>query len=354
MELDIVKVIAPATVSFIVGIGITPLVTHYLYKYRAWKKRAGNTKGVGDIEGVSGTPIFNELHKDKEVGTPRMGGLVVVIAVTVTIALFWLISFITSGGPSGKIDFLSRAQTWLPFAGFILGAIVGFIEDLVVIGVSRRFPDGLPFSYRAAPILLFGVFVAWWFYAKLGMTAVFVPLYGFFDLGIWFIPFFLFVLLSILASGVIDGIDGLAGGVLAIVFSAIGIIAFFGAHIDASAFSFVIAGGLLAFLWFNIPPARFYLTETGFIALALALTILAFLTDTVVLLPIIAFIQFITVVTNVLQVASKKLRGKKIFRIAPIHHHFEAIGWPSYKVVMRYWVISVICAFIGVIIALVG
>ncbi|MEK7579073.1 MAG: hypothetical protein AAB460_00885 [Patescibacteria group bacterium] len=351
MPLDIIKVIAPTAVSFVLGILIAPIVTHFLYKYKCWKKRAGNTKGLGD---TSGTPIFNELHKEKEVGTPRMGGLVVVISVFLTVAMFWLVSYLSSGGPSGEIDFLSRSQTWLPFAGFLFGALVGFIEDLTVIGASRRFPDGLPFLYRALPVLLFGIFVAWWFYSKLEMTEIFVPFYGLVDIGIWFIPFFLAVLLAILASGVIDGLDGLSGGVLSITFGAIGVIAFVGSQFDASAFSFVIVGGLLAFLWFNIPPARFYLTETGFIALALALTILAFMTNTVLLLPLLAFIQFITVVTNALQVASKKFRGKKIFRVAPIHHHFEAIGWPAYKVVMRYWVISAICAVLGIIVALVG
>ncbi len=349
--LTAIKIIAPTTFSFFIGIVITPIITHYLYKKSIWKKRAGNTKGLGDAHG---TPIFNELHKERETKTPRMGGLVVVCSVIATLVSFWLLSYFGTGGPSGKIDFLSRAQTWLPFAGFLVGAVVGFIEDLVVVSASPRFPDGLPFRFRALPILLFGAFVAWWFYTKLGMSEVYVPFYGHFDLGIWFIPFFLFVLLSVLASGVIDGIDGLAGGVLATVFSALGVIAVFHNHIDISAFSFVIVGGLLAFLWFNIPPARFYLTEVGFLPLAVALTIIAFLTDTVLLLPVLACMQFVTVVTNALQVASKKIRGKKIFLVAPIHHHFEAIGWPAYKVTMRYWVLSIIGATIAVLLALMG
>lgn len=348
---DAIKIIAPTTFSFFIGILVTPIITHYLYAKSIWKKRAGNLQGMGDDKG---TPIFNELHKDRETHTPRMGGLVVVFSVFITVAVFWLLSYLGTGGPSGKIDFLSRTQTWLPLAGFLIGAIVGFIEDLVVVSTSPRFPDGLPFRFRALPLLLFGLFTAWWFYEKLGMSEVFVPFYGHVDLGLWFIPFFLVVLLAVLASGIIDGIDGLSGGVLATVFSALGIIAAFHNQIDMSALSFVIVGGLLAFLWFNIPPARFYLTEIGFLPLAIALTIIAFLTDTVLLLPIIAFVQFITVGTNILQVASKKLRGKKIFLVAPIHHHFEALGWPPYKVVMRYWVLSVICATIGVLIALLG
>ncbi len=348
---DAIKIIGPTTFSFFIGILITPIVTHYLYAKSIWKKRAGNTKGLGDDKG---TPIFNELHREREVKTPRMGGLVIVCSVFVTVGIFWLISYLTTGGPSGKIDFLSRAQTWLPLAGFLIGAVVGFIEDVVVVSTSPRFPDGLPFRFRALPILIFGAFTAWWFYAKLGMSEIFVPFYGHIDLGLWFIPFFLMVLLAVLASGIIDGIDGLSGGVLATVFSALGVIAAFHNQIDISALSFVIVGGLLAFLWFNIPPARFYMTEVGFIPLAIAMTIIAFLTDTVLLLPLIAFIQFITVITNIIQVASKKYRGKKIFLVAPIHHHFEAIGWPPYKVVMRYWVLSVICATVGVLTALLG
>ncbi|MCI0619502.1 hypothetical protein L0Y40_00485 [Candidatus Wolfebacteria bacterium] len=351
MIVDVVKVLAPAAAAFFAGILVTPAVTHYLYKYKAWKKRPGNVRGIGDDKG---TPIFNELHKEKDVNTPRMGGVVVVLAVFVTVAIFWVVSYFTTGGPSGKLDFLSRSQTWLPFAGFLLGALVGFVEDLVTVRESRRFPDGLPFMYRALPILLFGLFAAWWFYAKLGVSELFVPFYGMVDIGIWFIPFFLAVLLAILASGVIDGLDGLSSGVLGIVFSALGVIAFFNNQINISAFSFVIVGGLLAFLWFNIPPARFYLTETGFVALALAMTIIAFMTGAVLVLPVIAFIQFITVLTNIIQVSSKKFLGRKIFKVAPIHHHFEAIGWPAYKVVMRYWVLSAIFAVLGVIIALVG
>jgi phospho-N-acetylmuramoyl-pentapeptide-transferase len=346
-----IKILGPTAFSFFIGILITPILTHYLYKHKAWKKRAGNTKGIGDN---NGTPIFNELHREREIKTPRMGGLVVVSSVSITVAVFWLLSYLSTGGPSGKIDFLSRSQTWLPLAGFLIGALVGFIEDMVVISKSHRFPDGIPFQLRSLPLLLFGLFSAWWFYEKLGISSVFVPFLGHIDIGIWFIPFFLVVLLSTLASGVIDGLDGLSGGVLAIVFSALGIIAAFNEQINLSAFTFVIVGGLLAFLWFNIPPARFYLTEVGFIPLAITMTLLAFLTDTVLLLPLIAFVQFATVATNILQVASKKFRKKKIFLVAPIHHHFEAIGWPAYKVVMRYWVLSIICAVLGVLLALLG
>ena len=135
-------------------------------------------------------------------------------------------------------------------------------------------------------------------------------------------------------------------------------IAFFQDQLDIAALSAAIAGALLAFLWFNIPPARFYLSETGTMGLTLALTVIAFLTDAlgggrgVTVLPIIALPLVVTVLSNIIQITGKKVFGKKIFRVAPLHHHFEALGWPSYRVVMRYWIVGVIAAIIGMSIAL--
>lgn len=351
MLLDVLKIFAPATAAFFIGILVTPIVTHYLYKYKCWKKRAGNTRGLGDDKG---TPIFNKLHKEKDINTPRMGGLVLVISVILTVVAFWLFSYFETGGPSGKPDFLSRTQTWLPFAAFLIGAFVGFVEDIFQVQATGKFRGGLPFRYRVTPVLLFGIFAAWWFYAKLGIASVFVPFIGPLFLGLWFIPFFLVVLLGVYSSAIIDGLDGLSGGVMSVIFAAYGLIAFLQDQINLAAFSLVIVGGLLAFLWFNIPPARFYLGEAGFTSIALTLTVIAFMTDKVLLLPVIAFIPTVTVLTNIIQVASKKFRGKKVFLVAPIHHHFEALGWPAYKVVMRYWIVSVIAALIGILLAILG
>ena len=162
-------------------------------------------------------------------------------------------------------------------------------------------------------------------------------------------------MIVLFSSSVIDGLDGLAGGVMAIIFGAYAGIAFFQNQIDLAAFSAVVAGSILAFLWFNIPPARFYMSETGILSLTTTLTILAFLTKSVVVLPLVALPLFATVASNIIQLGSKKFRhGKKIFLVAPLHHHFEARGWPPAKVVMRYWVIGVIAAVIGMIITLIG
>ena len=357
MILDIAKVFIPALASFAIGIIITPFLTHYLYKWKAWKKKAGKI----DLSGAS-TTIFNELHKHKEISTPRMGGIVVWGSVAVTTLGLYLLSHITNVDLFNKLDFLSRTQTWLPFFALLVGAVVGLLDDILEI---RATPDqvskGLSLGLRLTLVSLLALFVGWWFYAKLGVVSVGVPFDGELILGPFIIPFFILMTLALYAGGVIDGLDGLAGGVFAIIFSAYASIAFNQGQFDLAAFSATVAGGLLAFLWFNIPPARFYMTETGTMALTVSLAIVAFMTDTlgdgkgIAVLPIIAFPLVITVLSNVIQVTSKKLRhGKKVFLVAPLHHHFEAIGWPSYKVVMRYWVISIICAILGMTLALVS
>ena len=136
--------------------------------------------------------------------------------------------------------------------------------------------------------------------------------------------------------------------------AAYGGIAFFQQQIDLAAFLGVIGGALLAFLWYNIPPARFYLSETGMLGLTVLITVVAFLTKAVIVLPIIAFPLVVTAGSDIIQVASKRLRGKKVFLAAPIHHHFEAKGWPHYKVTMRFWVVSVVTAVMGMVIHLIG
>ena len=230
------------------------------------------------------------------------------------------------------------------------------VDDLIEISVKPNGESGgLSFKKRLTLVLLLGLIGAWWFFFKLGSSEIFIPFWGLLNIGWLVIPLFVSVMVILFSSSVIDGIDGLAGGVMAIIFAAYAGIAFFQNQIDLSAFSAVLAGGTLAFLWFNIPPARFYMSETGILGLTTTLTVIAFLTDSVVILPLIAFPLFATVVSNIIQLGSKHLRnGKKVFLVAPLHHHFEAIGWPAYKITMRYWIIGIITAIIGMIIILIG
>ncbi|PIP73893.1 MAG: hypothetical protein COW88_00515 [Candidatus Lloydbacteria bacterium CG22_combo_CG10-13_8_21_14_all_47_15] len=351
MILDVVKVLVPAVAAFAIGIAITPLVAHFLYKYKLWKKSVRN-EGLGD---KNGTPIFNKLHRKKEIGTPRMGGIVIWGSVLITMFLVWLVAGLFPSNISEKLNFLSRNQTWLPLFTLIAASLVGLIDDILQVrGKGGYIAGGLALSKRIAVVLLIGAIGGWWFFFKLETSSIAIPFDGLLDIGWLFIPFFMLVMLALFSGGVIDGIDGLSGGVMASIFAAYAGIAFFNNQIDLAAFSAALTGGILAFLWFNIPPARFYMSETGILGLTTTLTVIAFLTKEVLLLPVIAFPLAATTLSNILQISSKKWRGKKIFLVAPVHHHFEAIGWPSYKVTMRYWVLSVIFAVIGMIIALVS
>lgn len=355
MEDTIIKVFVPTALAFIIGILITPLVSRYLYGLKAWKKKAGKGTGYGGGK----TPLFDELHKDKDTNTPRMGGIVIWASVILTITLIAIASALFPHTVFANLDFLSRSQTWLPLFTLFVGAFVGFLDDLLVIrGTGKHFAGGLPLSQRLVVVAFTASFIAWWFYEKLEVSAISFFSYGSIELGWYFMPFFVIVALAVYASSIIDGIDGLAGGVFLFIFTAYAGIAFYQEQFDIAAFSATIVGGILAFLWFNIPPARFYMTETGVMALTMTLTVLAFMTDTlgegegISVLPIVAFLLFATVGTNIIQVASKKLFGKKVFLVAPIHHHFEALGWSHAKIAMRYWVLGFVLAVLGMLMAI--
>ncbi len=351
MIIDVVKIMLSATTSFVVGILITPVLTHYLYKYKAWKKIPGKIA----LDGAEAYE-FNKLHMEKEGSIPRMGGIVIWSSAIITIAGIALLAQLFPSTATVKLSFLSREQTWIPLFTLILGALVGLFNDLMDI----RGNNGLSLQRRLVFITLISGFIGWWFYTKLDITGIGIPFGGVFEIGWLIIPFFIIVSLALYASGVIDGIDGLSGGVFASIFAAYSAIAFSQEQINLAAFSAMITGAILAFLWFNIPPARFYMTETGTMGLTLTIAVIAFMTDSlgggigITVLPIIAFLLVITVGSNILQVFSKKIRGKKLFRVAPIHHHFEAIGWSGSKVVMRYWILSVVFALLGMILAFIG
>ncbi|MBI2108603.1 MAG: hypothetical protein HYT93_00275 [Parcubacteria group bacterium] len=347
--INVLKVFIPATVAFAIGISITPFVTHYLYKYKLWKKKARN-EALGGGE----TPLFNALHKEKETNTPRMGGIIIWLSTLITVLFFFLLSKLFSGEAAEKFNFLSRSQTWLPLFTLLAASCVGLFDDfLVVFGRGGYVAGGLPLSFRIATVLGIGAIGAWWFFVKLGVSTIAIPFLGEISLGIFFIPFFMLVMLALFSGGVIDGLDGLAGGILATAFAAYAGIAFFQNQIDLAAFCSVIAGGTFAFLWFNIPPARFYMSETGILGLTTTLAVVAFLTKAVIVLPLIAFFLFAAPASVIVQLIGKKIFGRKVFLIAPIHHHFEALGWPAYKVTMRFWILSGVLAILGMVIALI-
>ena len=348
--MDIVKIFVPTTVAFVVGIIITPILSNLLYKNKMWKKKSVIVATDGGTASIT-----QSLHKDEEKKTPRMGGILIWASAVITIILFWLGSTI-DGPVMAKLNFLSRNQTWLPLFTLIIGALVGLVDDYM--SVTENYDQkagGLSSKKRLLAVFIISLIGAWWFYFKLETTTIIIPFWGIWDAGVLFILFFILVMLGTYSGGVIDGLDGLSGGVFGIIFGSYGLIALLQNQVDLAAFCFVLVGGLLAFLWFNIPPARFYMSETGTMALTITLVVVAFLTKQVLILPIIAFPLVVSSGSSIIQLLSKKFRnGKKVFLVAPLHHHFQALGWPATKVVMRYWIAGIICAAIGIIIALVG
>ena len=350
MIINVFKVFAPSAISFFIGIMLSTPLIEYLYREKMWKKKARN-----EALGGGATPIFNSLHKEKETSVPRMGGIIIWASVLLTMLAIWILANIIPSDLTSKLNFLSRNQTWLPLFTLVVGSLVGLVDDIQVVkGRGGYIAGGIPLSLRIITVLFIGVVGAWWFYEKLQFTSILVPFVGPFEVGIWFYPIFMITMLALFSGGVIDGIDGLAGGIMATIFASYAGIAFFQNQIDLAAFCAVVVGGILAFLWFNIPPARFYMSETGILGLTTTLTVVAFLTDSVLVLPIIAMPLFASSGSVILQLLSKKTRGKKIFLVAPIHHHFEALGWPSYQVTMRFWVVGIMSAVIGMVIALIS
>lgn len=319
----------------------TPLLTNFLYKYQLGKK----------IRAADSAPIMSALHQAKA-GTPTMGGLLVWVTTLVLSLLFFYLDLI------GVIhfNFLSRAETVLPLGALVASAIVGLFDDwLDVKGKGIFGGGGLNIYHRLLIYTAIAVVGAWWFYSPsiLNWSIIHIPFVGNFDIGWWYIPVFIFIIVATAFSvNETDGLDGLAGGTLLAAFGAFGAIAFLQGKYDLATFCGVIVGSLLAFLWFNINPARFFMGDTGAMSLGVTLGIVAMLTNSALLLPIIGWLLVVESLSVIIQVLSKKLRGRKVFLSAPLHHHLEAIGWSEPKIVMRFWVISGVTAVIGVIVAL--
>ena len=250
---------------------------------------------------------------------------------------------------------LDRAQTWLPLAALLGGAFVGLIDDVLNVFGSNRKDAGLRSWVKFAMVTAMSIVLGWFFYTKLGYNTIHIPYLGEWQVGAWIIFFFVLAVVSTgNAVNISDGLDGLAGGLLVMSFSAFGVIALLQGHIKLAGFCFTVVGALLSYLWFNIYPARFFMGDVGSFAFGTSLGVVAMMTNTLFLLPIIGVLFVVEAGSSLLQIISKKLFHRKIFISAPIHHHLEATGWPEVKVTMRFWVIAGVAAFIGMLMALSG
>lgn len=323
------RILGLGVITFVVSMLLTPIYTHFAFKYEWWKKPRTKT-----VTGVAAT-VFSKLHAKKhERHIPTMAGLIFVASVTlVTLALN-----------------MSRDQTWLPLAAFVGAGVIGLIDDFMNVKGPDIGVAGLSSKIKLMMTTGVALVGGLYFFTKLDVTSISLPIVGTWALGWLIVPLFVLVVVATAnAVNITDGLDGLAGGLAAIAFGAYAIIAFIEGRYGVSGFCLSVVGALLAYTWFNVYPARFFMGDIGASALGVALGVVAMITDTVWLLPIIGIVFVAETGSVIIQVASKKLRhGKKIFRIAPIHHHFEAIGWPETKVTMRFWILGQVAGVLGI------
>ncbi|MFO7806824.1 MAG: phospho-N-acetylmuramoyl-pentapeptide-transferase [Candidatus Moraniibacteriota bacterium] len=351
--LSLAKIIVLGFSAFVLAMGMTPLLSHFLYKYKIGIKIKKKSVGGEKLSYV------NKLHSHKE-GTPTMGGILVWGTVLVLgLAMFFLAPLLSSVFDSnwmGRLDFLSRSQTWLPMFALVATAVLGLADDYMSIKkIGSNKGGGMRFAVRLSWLVVISAAGAWWFYSKLGWDMLHVPAVGDFSLGLWYIPLFMAVIISMaVSSNETDGLDGLNIGILAQAFAVFAVIAFFQNKIDLAAFCAVIGGASLAFLWFNFYPARFFMGDTGAVSLGATLGVVAMLTNSILVLPLVVAIYFLESGSVVVQLTSKKIFKKKIFLSAPLHHHFEALGWPETKVTVRFWIINLSLALLGLLVGIMG
>lgn len=321
--------------SFLFSMALTPFYAHFAYKYKFWKKQKKTT-----VDGQA-LPIMSKLHAHKFKHVfPTMAGLIGVIAVT---AVTWIFN-------------LDRGQTWLPLVGFLGGALVGAIDDVINVFGSGRGAAGLRGPVKFFLISVVGLTLGWFFAAKLGWTSILVPFVGSIEVGTFIMTLiFAFAVVSTSnAVNITDGLDGLSGGLAMMSYGAYGVIALFQGNILLFGFCLTVVGWLLSYIWFNVPPARFMMGDTGSFALGAGLGVVAMMTNSFLLLPVIGLPFVVEAGSSLLQLTSKKLFHRKIFISAPLHHHLEAIGWGEAKIVMRFWIIAGVCAIFGVFLAAAG
>lgn len=341
MEITLTDLTQELTTTFILSVGafllamfLTPVYTFLAYRYKFWKKQR-STSTTGEK-----LAVFTKLHADKfKRNIPTMAGIVFVAAITFVTFFFNL----------------DRGQTWLPLAALVGGAAVGLLDDLINIRGSGKGVAGLRSNIKFALITAIGLGLGWFFFVKLGFNTVHIPFLGDWVLGWVIVPLFAFVVVAAgNAVNISDGLDGLAGGLSSIAFGAFGIIALLQGQFILAGFCFTVVGALLSYLWFNIYPARFFMGDVGSFALGTSLGVVAMLTNTLFLLPVIGLVFVVEAGSSLIQIFSKKVFKRKIFISAPIHHHLEATGWPETKITMRFWVIATVAAFTGVLLALAG
>lgn len=331
---DLTSVFMLSVAAFLIAMFLTPFYTHVAYRYRFWKKQR-STSTTGEV-----LKVFTKLHEAKfRRNIPTMAGMIGVVSIVVVTLFFNL----------------DRNETWLPLAALVAAGGVGLLDDVINIRGQGLGVAGLRSSIKFMLITTIALVLGWWFFATLGYDIVHIPFVGSIDIGWLIVPLFVLAVVSTgNAVNISDGLDGLAGGLLAISYGAFGVIALAQGHVMLAGFCFTVLGALLSYLWFNIYPARFFMGDVGSFAFGTTLGVVAMMTNTLFLLPIIGIVFVVEGGSSLIQIVSKKVFNRRVFISAPIHHHLEAVGWPETKITMRFWVIGCICGFIGLLLAFAG
>ena len=330
---DVTQLFLISVGAFLLAMALTPIYTAFAYRYRFWKKQRSTSTNGEMLE------VFTKLHAAKfRRNIPTMAGMIGVVTIAI----------VTFG-------FNLERETYLPLAALLGGAAVGLIDDIINLRSNGHGVAGLRSSVKFSMIVAIGLALGWYFFTRIEVDSVQIPFLGPLVIDWWIVPLFAFVVTATAnAVNISDGLDGLAGGLLAMSFAAFGVIALFQGQFLLAGFCFTVIGVWLSYLWFNIYPARFFMGDVGSFAYGVSLGVVAILTNSLLLLPIIGILFVVEAGSSLVQIVSKKYFGKKIFISAPIHHHLEASGWPETKVTMRFWVIGCIAATVGVVVALAG
>ena len=336
---EAIRALIMFAMAFVIALLVTPFVFHFLKKFDFNKKNIRDEKSA---------PIFYQHHKDKS-STPTMGG-VIIWGTVVGIALIFFLASTVFGGFADYFNFVNRAETYVPLAALLFAALVGLADDLFgILGIGPH-GGGLKVKHKILLYTIVSLVGAWWFYFRLGWSTVYVPFLGNLELGWWYIPFFVFIIVATaFSSNETDGLDGLAAGVMFLAFGAFAIVSFVMHRYDLAMMNAALLGALLAFLWFNIHPAKFFMGDTGSMSLGITLGVMAMVTNTAFFLPFFGIILVVESLSVIVQTISKRLFKRKIFLSTPIHHHFQGIGWPESQITMRFWIISAVMTIFGLV-----
>ncbi|MBP9738277.1 phospho-N-acetylmuramoyl-pentapeptide-transferase [Candidatus Saccharibacteria bacterium] len=321
--------------GFALAMLFTPIYTNFAFRYQWWKRQRSDT--------VSGekAAIYHKMHAEKHKRhIPTMAGIIGLLALTVVTLV-------------GNFD---RGQTWLPLAAAVGAGLVGLLDDVINLRGKGLGTAGLNFKFKLLLTTLVAAALSYWFVYKLGYTSVHIPFGGEITLAASLMfMFYVFVIIATAnAVNITDGLDGLAGGLLVTAYAAFGLIAILQGNFGIAGFCLTMIGVLLSYLWFNIFPARFFMGDVGSFAFGATLAVVAIMLNATLLIPIIGLIFVAEVTSVVIQLFSKKFLHRKVFLSAPIHHHFEATGWPETKVTMRFWVLGQVAAVVGLLVAVLG